>query len=48
MSDYPSRKELLKQVQEADFLALDLQLYLNTHPDCIKALEMYSSASKSS
>ena len=37
------RRELLKKIQEADFFALDLQLYLNTHPNCKKALDMYVS-----
>lgn len=40
------RREKLRQVQEADFLALDLQLYLNTHPDCIRALELYTKTIK--
>ena len=42
----PSRGELLKKVQEADFYALDLQLYLNTHPHCSRALSMYKNAVK--
>lgn len=37
-----SRRELLKKIQEADFYALDLQLYLNTHPNCTRALSLYS------
>ncbi len=41
-----SRKELLKKVQEADFFALELQLYLNTHPDCAKTLALYEKAVK--
>ena len=39
-----SRRELLKKVQEADFFALDLQLYLNTHPNCARALALYQEA----
>ena len=39
-----SRRELMKKVQEADFFALDLQLYLNTHPDCSRALTLYRDA----
>ena len=41
-----SRRKKLRQVQEADFLAFDLQLYLNTHPDCIRALELYTTTVK--
>lgn len=37
-----SRRELLKKIQEADFFALDLQLYLNTHPNCERALKLYT------
>ena len=44
MVNNTSRKELLKKVQEADFFALDLQLYLNTHPDCSRALALYQDA----
>ena len=36
-----SRSELLKKIQETDFYAYDLQLYLNTHPKCEKALKLY-------
>ena len=39
-----SRRELLKKIQAADFYAYDLQLYLNTHPNCAKALKEYSDA----
>jgi len=39
-----SRRELMKKVQEADFFALDWQLYLNTHPDCERALALYTEA----
>ena len=41
-----SRAEMLKKVQQADFLAYDLQLYLNTHPNCKKTLNMYVNAVK--
>ena len=40
------RQALLKKVQAADFYALDLQLYLNTHPDCMKGLSLYKNAVK--
>lgn len=39
-----SRHELMKKMQEADFFLIDLQLYLNTHPRCQKALAMYAEA----
>lgn len=42
MVEYNDRRDLLKKVQEADFLALDLQLYLNTHPNCERALRLYT------
>ena len=44
MVNNSSRRELMKKVQEADFFALDLQLYLNTHPDCSRALTLYQDA----
>lgn len=37
-----SRRELLLKIQETDFFAYDLQLYLNTHPDCERALALYA------
>ena len=42
MVEYNDRRELLRKVQEADFLALDLQLYLNTHPNCERILKLYT------
>lgn len=39
-----SRREMLKKVQEADFTALEWQLYLNTHPYCEKGLRLYRKA----
>ena len=44
MTNNSSRKELLLKVQEADFFALDLQLYMNTHPNCARALALYTEA----
>ncbi len=35
------RMTLLKKVQSYEFAALDLQLYLDTHPDDRKAFEMF-------
>ncbi len=40
--DANARRAKLRAVQEADFFAYDLQLYLDTHPDCIRALELYT------
>lgn len=39
-----SCKELLRAIMEADFVATDLKLYLDTHPDDSRALEMYREA----
>ena len=36
-----ARQELLLKIQEMDFSALDLALYLNTHPTCERALAIY-------
>jgi len=36
------REALLRQITILDFMALDLHLYLNTHPDDNEALEMYN------
>ena len=38
------RREMLKKVQEADFMALEWQLYLNTHPNCERGLRHYIKA----
>ncbi len=40
--------ELLKAIMEADFFAQDLKLYLDTHPDDVKAIEMFREAVKQS
>ena len=42
----PACDELLKAIAEASFFALDLQLYLDTHPDDTRALEMFREAVK--
>lgn len=39
-----SCEDLMRAIMEADFFALDLRLYLNTHPDDSRALEMYREA----
>lgn len=36
--------QLLRSVSEACFYATDLKLYLDTHPDDIRALEMHREA----
>ena len=41
----PSRaSQLLRQLSAADFYAQDLKLFLDTHPDDEKALELYREA----
>ena len=37
-----SKNELMCKIQQASFAAYDLQLYLDTHPDCKEALELYT------
>ena len=39
-----TRDEALMLLSELDFTALDLQLFLNTHPHDKKALEQYNKA----
>jgi len=36
------REKLLKQITITDFMATDLHLYLNTHPNDTEAMEMYN------
>ena len=43
-NDDVSCKELMKAIMEADFMATDLKLYLDIHPDDEKALELYRDA----
>ena len=35
-----NKSELLKRISELDFAIVDLNLYLDTHPECAEALEM--------
>ena len=42
----PACDELLRAIAEASFFALDLQLYLDTHPDDTRAVEMFREAVK--
>ena len=37
-----TRKDLLKKIQEIEFAALDLNLYLDNHPDNMEALMEYN------
>lgn len=37
-------EKLLKEVMAADFMALDLHLYLNTHPCDIKTIALFNNA----
>jgi len=39
-----SREELLKEVMEADFTVVDLNLYLDTHPNDFRAVAMFNNA----
>lgn len=41
-----TEKEILKNLTVLDFMAVDLQLYLDTHPDDNEALEKYNSIIK--
>ncbi|MDO4532080.1 MAG: spore coat protein CotJB [Bacillota bacterium] len=36
------REELLKKLSELDFIAVDLGLYLNTHPNHTEAIQAYN------
>ena len=36
------RKELLKKLMELDFIAVDLGLFLNTHPNHAEAIQTYN------
>ena len=37
-----SQCEMMRQIQEIDFAIIDLNLFLDTHPNCIEALELFS------
>ena len=39
-----SCQDLMKAIMEADFMATDLKLYLDIHPDDERALELYRDA----
>ena len=37
-----NREELLKKLSELDFIAVDLALFLNTHPNDSEAIQAYN------
>lgn len=41
-----NKEELLKRLTILDFLAVDLQLYLNNHPEDTEAIDKYNSVIK--
>ena len=41
-----SKAELTKKLQEVGFMLVELNLYLDTHPNDKKALQLYNSYSK--
>ena len=43
-----TREELLTRIMEIDFTALDLQLFLNTHPCDKQAITFYNTAAAES
>jgi spore coat protein JB len=40
--------QLLEEIQKTDFVALELNLYLDTHPDDLNAIAQYNSFSMKS
>ena len=42
----PRASQLLRKLSAADFYAQDLKLFLDTHPDDMRALELYREAVK--
>ena len=41
--EYDTKCELMKKIQETSFAVVDLNLFLDTHPDCEQALELFES-----
>ena len=41
MADFTIKKRMLQEIKETDFTLKELNLYLDTHPNCKEALEMY-------
>lgn len=46
MNNYERQRQLLKQVQQADFVVTELTLYTNTHPNDQEALQQWRDAIK--
>lgn len=44
--DHEGQKRLLKKLQEVDFVLVELNLYLDTHPSDLAALEQYNQCAK--
>ena len=40
-----NQKEMMKKLQELGFMLVELNLYLDTHPDCARARELYNTYS---
>ena len=43
-----SQCEMLRRIQEIDFAIIDLNLFLDTHPNCNEALELFTKLSATS
>lgn len=41
MPEYDGKCEMMKKIQEMSFAIVDLNLFLDTHPDCEQALELF-------
>ena len=37
------KDKLKHEIMALDFALADLKLYLNTHPDCVKSIELFNS-----
>ena len=46
MNAFEEERQMMKQVQEADFVVVELTLYTNTHPDDAESLEQWREAIK--
>lgn len=46
MNAFDEEREMMKRLQEADFVVVELTLYTNTHPDDQEALEQWREAIK--
>jgi len=44
MAELEERMHLLKRIREIEFVALELNLYLDTHPDDTQALQHFNRA----